>query len=121
GFRASITEWNPDRVWTLDDLADGMGCDLKAGPAAPAERDQADAPVLDAADDPYMRLVESEGLILTGEIHDGKLDIRCPFGDHEPGASSSTVYYVGSGSFSCMHDTCAKRKSPDFRRKLRSL
>jgi hypothetical protein len=121
GFLARITEWDPDRVWSLDDLAAEMGCDLKAVPAAPAERDQADAPVLDAGDDPYMRLLGSEGLILTGKIHDGKLDIQCPFGDHEPGASSSTVYYVGSGSFSCIHETCAKRKSPDFRRKLLSL
>jgi hypothetical protein len=118
GFLARITEWNPDRVWSLDDLADELGCDLTAVPAAPPARGQADAPVLDAAADPYLRLLKSERLVLPGEIHDGKLNIQCPFGKHEPGAASSTVYYVGSGSFSCLHETCDKRSSTDFRAAL---
>lgn len=73
-------------------------------------------PILEALKDRHLYIKD------TGA---GKHAVKCPSGEHEDGAKTSTVYYEpGSydetgrryryGSFKCMHQTCAGRRTGDF-------
>ena len=78
--------------------------------------------------DPYLHRLRELGL-LKGKNKNGGYNIRCPFGDHDEGADSSTVYYPPDadsprtdsngdpytiGCTHCFHGTCEGRKQADY-------
>jgi len=73
--------------------------------------------------DPVLEALQEKGLYIK-QVSPGKHAVRCPFGDHEQGAETSTVYMEPGadnegviykyGAFKCMHDTCGDRKQAGF-------
>lgn len=78
--------------------------------------------------DPYFRRLRELGL-LKGKNKNGGYNCRCPFGDHDEGAESSTVYYppdadspridskgnpYSTGCTHCFHSTCEGRTQADY-------
>lgn len=121
-FRSVITEWSPDRCWTLDGLAEAFGVDMNAlvvdqkavtsaagGAAAMANID----PLLD-------------WLVAAGEVvadGGGWVDVICPWaGSHTSGSNTAGYSPLGRGEgkfvqtrgFKCQHEHCADRHLKDF-------
>jgi hypothetical protein len=130
-FKARITEWNPDRCWSLDDLVAALDLDLDdieaaaqssgvqrvAGrvSAAPVRPDiEVEDPLLDwlGAND---AVTEDKG----GEW----VTVICPWHDqHTTGKDTAGYSPLGRGSgdwaetrgFSCLHEHCRKKNARDL-------
>lgn len=74
--------------------------------------------------DPILEALHDKGLYIK-DMGGGKHAVKCPSGEHDDGAVTSTVYYEPGaydetgrryryGAFKCMHQTCAGRRTGDF-------
>jgi hypothetical protein len=110
-----VKGWNPERQYSLQDIVDAYGLVL----APPEPERHYTATTMTAEGDPYLKVLEANDHVLTGEIRDGnKVDILCPFHhEHTDRAAEGAVYYIGGG-FYCFHGHCLDRTSYEFKQKL---
>ena len=115
-----LKEWHPERRYTLQDIIDAYGLDL----APPTPERTFSSVAIDINDDPYVKVLNDLGLILTGKIKtlgDGRqmLNILCPFHEEHPDrADEGAAYFIGGG-FLCFHGHCDGRTFTDVRTRLR--
>ena len=122
-FRSVITEWRPDRVWTLKELALALGCDDLAARA----RAQKGKSVSGLSNQnvlllPNIQSIDPLHVWLGNNNHivndDGKsdfIDIVCPWADKHTTGSNTAGYsplgrgnsdWVMSRGFKCLHAHC---------------
>ena len=121
-FRARLTHWEPEWIWSIDDVADDLGCDLAALPAP-----DAGAGVRAAPEDRVGALVDLDPMLvwLTAEGHVTKdagtqwVEMVCPWADAHTSGDSVAGYsplgrgptqFVQTRAFKCMHEHCADKK-----------
>lgn len=122
-FRSVITEWSPDRYWTLDELAEAFGVDMNAvevRPASTVDTKSGGAVAMDGID-PMLDWLVDGGYVVTdkGEW----VDVICPWADsHTSGANTAGYSPLGRGAgdwvqrraFKCLHEHCAGKKLGDL-------
>ena len=119
GFVSRVVEWNPGRVWELEDLAAAFDIPLKTPRKTYALR-PGKYDVLSDVDDPVYHWLVDAGRV-TGH-NDQWVYIECPWrAQHTGGAqgATSTAYsprdYGRAGvGFKCLHGHCAKRGVDDL-------
>ncbi len=108
--RCSVTEWHPERRYTLEQLAEPFSVDLDA-PRASKRVDGAS----DVADHP---LLVSPGVHIKESLSAGRFNITCPWvEEHTGGDDSGTALFTnsdGSIGFKCHHGGCESRNVGDF-------
>ncbi|MBT4934714.1 MAG: hypothetical protein HOJ87_05890 [Rhodospirillaceae bacterium] len=128
-YRSVITDW-VDGVWSLDELADDLGCDFtkveigdnvvtfKHGGAAAMN-----------GIDPLLDWLTDNGSVVRDDGGQW-VDIVCPWADaHTTGENTAgysplgrgTCDYVQTRAFKCLHEHCVKKKLPEFREWVNSL
>ena len=124
-FRSRVTSFE-DVVWTLDELAEDLGCDmaqLDVTPRRDAATAEGGAQALEGID-PMMDWLADKGAIVRD---DGGpwVTIKCPWGDQHTTGDDTAGYsplgrgsgrYIQTRSFKCMHEHCVERTLRDFRR-----
>lgn len=123
-FRSRITEWNPDRYWTLDGLAAAFGIDLDALPVkdlASVSNRSGGAQALQGID-PMLDWLADAGHVVSDNGGEW-VDIVCPWADqHTSGANTGCYSPLGRGrgdwvqtrSWSCLHEHCLNKKISEF-------
>lgn len=116
GFQARVVEWNPDRVWALQELMDGFG-------VKPAKKrvNKASKPgdlSLDEVQDPVLDWLKDSGRV-TGEVNESFVEIICPWADEHTEGDTAGYSPLGYGErevrgFSCFHDHCQDRNIGDL-------
>ena len=123
-FVSTITEWNPDRSWALDDLATELGVDLQNLRVRPAASVSAIGSVVsNPIADPLLDWLNDNGHVVND--NGGQwVDIRCPWGDqHTTGQDTAGYSPLGRGDdgweerrgFKCLHEHCRNRAFGDLR------
>ena len=119
-FKCQLTEWNPDRQYSMEKLAGVFGVDLTAKRKDSAA--YADGGAWDS-DAPVMQLIEAGELEILNDKGDGRYDIVCPWvGNHTEGDTSGTELRMkedGSGGFKCHHGSCEGHTFVDFLKELK--
>jgi len=114
-----LKEWHPERRYTLPDIIDAYGLTL----APPAPGRTFNHVAIDAERDPYLKVLDEKGLVLTGELRGDDnhiIDIICPFHDeHGDRKDEGAAYFIGGG-FKCFHGHCIERTFKDIKEKLAS-
>lgn len=103
-----ISEWNPGRSVTLEELAAPFGIDLDAPRA-----DSCSGTLVDCPDHPVLN-----HLNVKAKIRDGVCDITCPWLDeHTDEADNGAAVFLfadGSVGFECHHGHCEGRTGEDL-------
>ena len=121
GYKTVVTDWHPDRVWKLDDLAAQLGCtDLDQRVAMMASgkkkvRSQSVTSTSPLANiDPLYDWLLANGHVVQDNAGDF-VDVTCPWhGDHTSGGATAGYSPLGRGSgdwvqargFRCLHEHC---------------
>lgn len=121
GFEARVTEWNPERVWQLEELMEQFGVTPSTGIIRRSERRAEPSPVtLAEVEDPVLDWLSKAGYTL-GTHNDNWVHIRCPWEiEHtsESGPSSTSYspldYGLYGRSFHCYHGHCQGRTIADL-------
>lgn len=122
-FRSRITEWEPDRYWTLDELAEAFGVDLSKVPltSAATTSKTGGAEAMEGID-PMLDWLAAEGHV-TKDGGAQWVEMVCPWADAHTSGSNTAGYsplgrgdgrWVTSRSFSCKHEHCADKKLKDL-------
>jgi hypothetical protein len=128
-FVSRVTEWNPDRVWTLDELAKALGVDLSEIAKAARGKKRTEsvggaATAEGGIEDPLLKWLEDEKLVVKD---DGTkfVEVICPWHEeHTTGGDTAGYSPLGRGddemwqqhrAFSCLHEHCKDRSVRDFR------
>lgn len=110
--RCVVTEWHPERRYTLHQLAVPFGVDIDAP--------RADKRVDGAADIPDHPLLHTEAILIKGAISAGRMDVTCPWIDeHTDQADNGSAIFVNGDSsigFRCHHGSCETRTGGDLLR-----
>ena len=123
-FKSRVTDWHPDRYWTLDELALALGCtDLderakaaKGNKRTPSKTAQA-LSALTGSIDPLEDWLIEQGLVVADNGGDF-VDIKCPWHEeHTTGGDTAGYSPLGRGdgdwvqtrAFRCLHDHCRGR------------
>lgn len=121
-FISTITEWEPDRVWALDDLAKAFGIDLDNLPVKQLRTQSpgSEAVALEGVD-PMLDWLRETNLIVSD--NGDWIDIPCPWADQHTSGSDTAGYsalgrgedeWVQNRSFNCLHEHCANKNLKDF-------
>ena len=120
-FRTELIEWRPDRLYTLEQLADPLGIDLSTardlapggGGLGEASAWPDDAPVMQWISENY--LGEKRGT-------EGQYHVVCPWVDEHSDDDDSGTWLIthedGSLGFKCHHGHCQARNGADFLRQV---
>lgn len=122
-FKTKVVEWN-ETVWSLDELAEDLGCDLDTLPIkelSVSSTVKAGGAVAMDGIDPLLDWLVDNGHV----VHDGGewVDIICPWAEsHTSGANTGGYSPLGRGSgdwvqtraFKCLHEHCVSRKLVDL-------
>jgi len=120
GFVARVTEWNPERIWNLEDLLSALEIE-KVYPSAAVSSEPGKYTRLEDVKDPvYGWLCDSQ--LTTGHNQDW-VHILCPWRDqHTDGLQgdgatgySPEDYSTMAPAFKCFHGHCADKTTRDFR------
>lgn len=114
-FECRLTEWAPERRYTVQELVDGLGLELPAAgrpkkKSASSRDDVPDDDVFIPAPDgnPVIAALKVKGLYKS-PLGSGKHDITCPWcNEHTDGLDGGTAYFEPDdgfplGGFKCMH------------------
>lgn len=125
GFVSTVTDWHPERVWDLDELATALGVDLaqlnvKKTQVKPATAGAAVAAT--AIADPVLTWLADNGMVVTDK--DEWVEITCPWHDsHTTGSDIAGYSPLGRGAewhdhraFKCLHEHCRERDTAQFLR-----
>jgi hypothetical protein len=117
GFVARVTVWEPDRIYELDELIDGMGVTLGAVKPIPINKTPAagDPSRLAELADPVLDWLAGQNMVLPGGNRKF-VDILCPWRS-EHTSEGDTAGYTPKGyerpdfdhAFSCFHEHCQGR------------
>ena len=115
-FTARVTEWNPERVWTLDSLTEEFGVDLTGGEY---QEDNPEDYFVPDETDPVLTWLEQQGLVKS--VSDGWHVVTCPW-EKEHSNSDTTAAYspLGKGDkpylrgFKCLHGHCERQRISNF-------
>ena len=117
-FVTRVTEWNPERIYELDDLMEQLG--LEPSYAGTNDAYGVDAPVSDL-EDPVLKWLNDNNRILRTESINGWFTIKCPWGhshsDDNVEAGYSALNMGDSPlmrGFQCFHDHCSLYRTIDF-------
>jgi hypothetical protein len=121
GWQSRITEWNPSRFWTLDDLTKMLGLDkveVKKTQTKPSLTGGLAAE--GAVKDVMLEWLSASGLVV--EDKGAWVNIVCPWGDqHTSGGDTAGYSPLGRGgewqdtrSFKCLHEHCATKTVRDL-------
>jgi len=108
--RCEITEWHPDRRYTLEQLAEPFGVDLDAPRTTKPDgaATVSDHPLINIPDIIHIKEIRS----------DGRFDITCPWVDEHTGAADDGAAMFtnadGSIGFKCHHGSCEGRTGGDL-------
>ena len=107
-FRHRLTEWEPDRKYSVPQIAEAFGITLED---FYYDHDIADP--LPVSEDLVYQSLDRLGLV-KGKLRTGIYDIVCPWiGDHTDRADSGAAYLSPMG-FKCHHGHCASRTGKDL-------
>jgi hypothetical protein len=112
-FAAVLHEWHPERVWSVDGLAEAYGLTLNI------ERSEAVVSGERVAADPVLNWLHERGDVL---LDKGEwVDITCPWHEsHEKDPRKEAGYRPldskGTRGFKCQHTSCAKHGTSDLMR-----
>lgn len=121
-FRSRITEWAPDRLWTLDELVAAFGVDMSdVASSSPSVRAAAAGAEAMEGIDPMLVWLSDNGHV----VRDGGqwVDVVCPWAHaHTSGANTAGYSPLGRGSgpwverrsFSCKHEHCSDKHITDL-------
>ena len=122
-FRSRVVEWEPDRVWTLEELATAFELDLDALPKKSGSRRTATggAEAMDNIDPLLDWLAENEHIV----SDDGSdfVTVICPWAhEHTTGDNTAGYSPLGRGDgdwvqtrgFSCLHEHCKDRGLKEY-------
>jgi hypothetical protein len=121
-FRSRVTEWEPDRVWTLDKLAEEFGLDLKS---LPVKDNKLKPKKTGESIDPMLNWLSDNGHVI--EDHGEWVDVVCPWSDQHTNNDIKAGYSpLGRGEgdwahtrgWNCLHEHCKGRKLKHFVEKL---
>jgi hypothetical protein len=126
-FEARLTAWNPERRYTIDELALGLELsDPSPSPessSSPRGGSRAPRDPLELEVDPVLAWLDAAGMVLGEASTRGWVPIRCPWeaehGDHTmDGQPDSGVAYKArqgrqGGAFKCHHGHCRHREWKD--------
>jgi hypothetical protein len=108
--QCEVTEWFPERLYTLEQLAEPFGVDLDA-----VRRDQRVDGAADVSDHP---LLSADAIHIKSVISGGRFDITCPWVDeHTDGADDGAAMFTnddGTIGFKCHHGICEHRTGGDL-------
>lgn len=118
GFTARVTEWHPERVWTLEELM----AELDLRPAklrVQRPKPGGEGVALDQVQDPILDWLVERGHT-TGVVGPKFVEVLCPWREeHTTGEGVAGYTPVGydpgfDHAFSCLHEHCAGRGKKDF-------
>lgn len=117
GFVAVVTEWSPERVWDLEELAEELGLAPEQY-LGEVRRLEAGVSALDEVEDPVADWLAEEGM-LSGVASEDFFEITCPWkGTHSDGrevAYYSPLDYGKLGrQFKCHHGHCGDKTTGLF-------
>ena len=105
-----VTEWHPERRYTLEQLAEPFGVDLNAP--------RAEKRVDGATKLPDHPLVHTDAIHIKSILSDGRYDVTCPWIDeHSDADDSGTAVFTNSDGtigFKCHHGNCVDRTAGDL-------
>ena len=107
--RCEVTEWHPERRYTLEQLAAPFGVDLDALRTAKSEG------AATVSDHP---LLHTPAIQIKQQRSDGRYEITCPWVDEHTGAADNgaAIFTNADGSlgFKCHHGSCETRTGADL-------
>lgn len=107
-FRCNLTAWNPDRKYSIKQIADDFGIDLKD-----FYHDYTISDPVPEESDIVLHSLRKLGLVKE-KLREGIYDIICPWlEDHSDRADSGAAYLSPMG-FKCHHGHCASRTGKDL-------
>ena len=122
-FRSVVTHWE-DYVWSLDELAEDLGCDFDLIEVRDVEvREKTGGAAAMDGIDPMLDWLVDNGHVVRDSGGEW-VDIVCPWADtHTTGSNTAGYSPLGRGSgkfvqtraFNCMHEHCVDRKLAKFR------
>lgn len=108
--QCEVTEWHPERRYTLEQLAEPFGVDLDAPRQGKAAEGAAALP-----DHP---LLHTPAITVKQQRSAGRFEITCPWVDeHTGGADDGAAFFTnedGSLGFKCHHGACEGRRGGDL-------
>ncbi len=111
-YQCQITEWNPERSFTLEQLAEPFNVDLNA-----QRREVRTSGTVDIPDHPLLKFFN-----IKSTLGPGKYDITCPWiDDHSDNDDSGTALFTnddGSIGFHCHHGHCESKTATDVLKML---
>ena len=128
-YKSVVTDWHPERVWTLDALALAFGCtDLDQRTAVKRQGKKGvrastgialTSPLQNI--DPMFDWLLANGHVVSDDGGDFAI-VRCPWAnEHTDGAETASYSPLNRGpgfefnrSWSCFHDHCRGRNTDDF-------
>ena len=122
-FASRITEWHPDREWSLDELATAFGlteAEITAATEKPLLTSTGGAPAMENID-PVLKWLEVTGRIV--EDRGEWIDLTCPWvSSHTGGGDIASYSPLGRGdgqwvqrrAFKCMHAHCKDQHFGEF-------
>jgi hypothetical protein len=122
GYKSVVSDWHPDRVWGLDDLAGKLGCDdldqrvamMASGKNKVRVTTNVTSMTPLANIDPLYDWLLANGRVVQDNGGDFA-DVTCPWhGDHTSGGDTAGYSPLGRGSgdwvqargFRCLHEHC---------------
>lgn len=131
-FKCRLREWHPERRYSLQEIAEGLGLDLSPtltpeqrqgigswiSPAATGVDDRIYIPP--SPENPVISMLKEKGLYKK-PLGNGQHDISCPWqNEHTDGMGGGTSYWEPdeiylTGGFKCLHGHCIKRHMRQLR------
>lgn len=115
--RHVVRLWEPERRYSLEEIIKGYGLKLLRRRST-SYRDR--IPV-EASSDPFLKVFEDLGWVLTGELRGSDLnmiDVLCPWHEeHTDRVDQGAAYFIGGG-FKCFHGHCIERTFKNVKEKL---
>lgn len=105
GFRCRLQSWQPERSFTVPQIAAAFDIDLDAVAGRRVRQ-----PVrVDDATDVWLRAFNHLGLVKGSLNEPGKFDVTCPFVEEHTDAADDGTARLPNGMIWCHHGHCAER------------
>lgn len=114
-----LHEWRPDRKYTLQEIADRLGVDLREEALARFKGAgvSRNATTAEIDSDIFMRIFEARDMLIDAEPNSaGFVRIACPWAHEHTDDRTEAGYRPGGGGFECFHGHCQHRTMVDLRR-----
>jgi hypothetical protein len=119
GFRCRLRSWQPERSFTVPQIAAAFDIDLDAVAGRKVRQ-----PVrVDDATDVWLRALNHLGLVKGSLNEPGKFDVTCPFVEEHTDAADDGTARMPNGMIWCHHGHCAERnhRQSEYHERLTEL